>query len=98
MSGGGGSGRKSGEKWVDLDAVIIGIKKGHLRFEIFVDPDLAFDYRRGEDIPIQEILKSYEVYEDAKRGEKATDAIWPRTTGDQWCGEWIAKIEIEKEE
>jgi len=38
MSGGGGSGRKSGEKWVDLDAVIIGIKKGHLRFEIFVDP------------------------------------------------------------
>ena len=75
MSGGGGSGKKSGEKWVELDAVVIGIKKGHLRFEIFVDPDLAFDYRRGEDIPIQEILKSFEVYEDAKRGEKATDSL-----------------------
>jgi len=35
---------------------------------------------------------------ESVRGEKATDAIWPRTTGDQWCGEWIAKIEIEKEE
>ena len=75
MSGGGGSGKKSGEKWVDLDAVVIGMKKGHLRFEIFVDPNLAFDYRRGEDIPIQDILKSYEVYEDAKRGEKATDSL-----------------------
>lgn len=75
MTGGGGSGKKSGDKWVELDAVVIGINKGHLRFEIFVDPNLAFDYRRGEDVPIQEILKSYEVYEDAKRGERATDSL-----------------------
>lgn len=75
MMGRGGSGQKTGDKWVDLDAVVIGLKKGHLRFEIFVDPNLAFDYRRGEEIPIQEILKSYEIYEDAKRGEKATDSL-----------------------
>ncbi|MHA2026675.1 MAG: ribosome assembly factor SBDS [Candidatus Thorarchaeota archaeon] len=75
MSGGGGSGKKSGEKWIELDAVVIGIKKGHLRFELFVDPDLAFDYRRGEDVPLEEILKSYEIYEDAKRGERATDSL-----------------------
>ncbi|NOR39461.1 MAG: ribosome assembly factor SBDS [Candidatus Thorarchaeota archaeon] len=68
-------GKKSGEKWVDIDAVIVGIKKGHLRFEIFVDTDLAFNYRRGEDIPIQDILKSFEIYEDAKRGERATDSL-----------------------
>ncbi len=68
-------GKKSGEKWVDIDAVIVGIKKGHLRFEIFVDPDLAFNYRRGEDIPIQDILKSFEIYEDAKRGERATESL-----------------------
>ncbi|MHA2423676.1 MAG: ribosome assembly factor SBDS [Candidatus Thorarchaeota archaeon] len=72
---GGGSGRKSGDTWLELDAVVVGIKKGHLRFEIFVDPDLAFKYRRGEDIPLEEILKSYEVYEDAKRGERATDML-----------------------
>jgi ribosome maturation protein SDO1 len=72
---GGGSGKKTGEKWVDLDAVVIGLKKGHLRFELFVDPNLAFDYRRGETIPIQDILKSYEVYEDAKRGERATESL-----------------------
>ncbi len=68
-------GKKSGEKWVEIDAVIVGIKKGHLRFEIFVDPDLAFNYRRGEDIPIQDILKSFEIYEDAKRGERATESL-----------------------
>lgn len=75
MMGGGGSGKKSGDTWLELDAVVIGIKKGHLRFEIFVDPNLAFEYRRGEDIPLEEILKSYEVYEDAKRGERATDSL-----------------------
>ncbi len=75
MMGGGGSGKKSGDKWLELDAVVIGIKKGHLRFEIFVDPNLAFEYRRGEDIPLEDILKSYEVYEDAKRGERATDSL-----------------------
>ncbi len=72
---GGGSGKKSGEKWLELDAVVVGIQKGHLRFEIFVDPNLAFEYRRGEDIPLEEILKSYEIYEDAKRGERATDIL-----------------------
>ena len=72
---GGGSGKKTGDTWIDLDAVVIGIQKGHLRFELFVDPNLAFDYRRGEDIPLEDILKSYDVYEDAKRGERATDSL-----------------------
>ena len=72
---GGGSGKKTGDTWIELDAVVIGMKKGHLRFELFVDPNLAFDYRRGEDIPLEDILKSYDVYEDAKRGERATDSL-----------------------
>jgi len=71
----GGSGRKTGDKWVDLDAVVIGLQKGHLRFELLVDPNLAFDYRRGEDIPLEDILKSYHIYEDAKRGEHATETL-----------------------
>lgn len=67
----GGSGRKAGEKWLDLDAVIISMEKNHVHIEIFVDPDLAFEYRRGADIPIEDILKSYEIFEDARRGERA---------------------------
>ncbi len=70
-----GSGRKSGDEWLELDAVVVGMKKGHLRFEMFVDPDLAFDFRRGEDVPIEDILKRYEVYEDAKRGLHASGEL-----------------------
>lgn len=67
--------RKSGDKWLELDAVVIGIKREGNRFELFVDPDLAFDYRRGEEVPLQDILKSYEIYDDAKRGSRATDIL-----------------------
>ena len=67
--------RKSGDKWLELDAVVIGIKREGNRFELFVDPDLAFDYRRGENVPLEDILKSYEIYDDAKRGSRATDIL-----------------------
>jgi len=67
--------RKSGDTWLELDAVVIGIKREGNRFELFVDPDLAFDYRRGEDVPLEDILKSYEIYDDAKRGSRATDIL-----------------------
>jgi len=77
----GGSGRKTGETWLDLDAVVISLKKGSLRFELFVDPDLAFKYRRGEQIPIEDILKSYIVYEDAKRGDHAAESLFDDTFG-----------------
>jgi ribosome maturation protein SDO1 len=76
-----GSGKKTGEKWLDLDAVVVGIQKGHLRYELFVDTDLAFSYRRGEDIPLESILKSYEVYEDARRGEHASEDLLEDTFG-----------------
>ena len=66
---------KTGDKWLDLDAVVVGLKKGHVRFELFVDPNLAFDYRRGNEVRIEDILKSYEIYEDARRGEKATEIL-----------------------
>lgn len=76
-----GSGKKTGEKWLDLDAVVVGIQKGHLRFELFVDADLAFSYRRGEDVSLESILKSYDIYEDARRGEHASADLVEDTFG-----------------
>lgn len=67
--------RKSGDKWLELDAVVVGIQREGNRFELFVDPDLAFDYRRGEEIPMEDILKSFEIYDDAKRGSRATEIL-----------------------
>jgi ribosome maturation protein SDO1 len=78
MSGGD---RRIGETWLDLDAVVIGLKKGPNRFELFVDPDLAFKYRRGEDIPLEDILKSYIVFEDAKRGDHASENLFEDAFG-----------------
>jgi ribosome maturation protein SDO1 len=69
------SGSKTGDKWLELEAVVVGIQKGHLRFEIFVDPDTAFRFRRGEAIPLESILKSYDIYEDARRGLHASEEL-----------------------
>lgn len=42
------------------------------RFEILVDPDLAFKFKEGEKIPIDEILVGDYIYKDAKKGDKAS--------------------------
>lgn len=76
-----GSGTKAGDKWVKLEAIVIGLQKGHLRFELLVDPDLAFRYRRGEDVPLEDVLKSYDIYEDAKRGGHASMELVKDTFG-----------------
>jgi len=78
MSGGD---RRIGETWLDLDAVVVSLKKGPNRFEMFVDPDLAFKYRRGEEIPIEDILKSYIVFEDARRGDHASENLFEDAFG-----------------
>ena len=78
MSGGD---RRIGETWLDLDAVVVSLKKGPNRFELFVDPDLAFKYRRGEEIPIEDILKSYIVFEDARRGDHASENLFEDAFG-----------------
>ncbi len=70
-----GSGAKTGDKWLELNAVVIGLDKDGRRFEILVDPDLAFRFRRGEDIPLEDILKIYTVYEDARRGVHASEEL-----------------------
>ena len=38
------------------DAVIARLESYGERFEILVDPELAADYKRGEDIDLEEIL------------------------------------------
>jgi ribosome maturation protein SDO1 len=55
------------------DAVIARLEYYGERFEILVDPDLASDLKRGEDIQIEEILAVEEVFKDAKKGDKASE-------------------------
>lgn len=67
-------------KKLDLSNKSLGrIKRGNLRFEIIIDPKIAFRYRMGqidlEDINFHTLLEIDTVFTDAKKGEKASEDI-----------------------
>ncbi len=55
------------------DAVIARIEKSGMRFEIMVDPELALDFRKGSDIPLENVLAVREVFKDVGNGERASE-------------------------
>ncbi|HUW66630.1 MAG TPA: ribosome assembly factor SBDS [Candidatus Nanoarchaeia archaeon] len=55
------------------DAVIARLKKGGKQFEVYVDPEGAFSLKRGDDIPIENILAAEEVFENASRGDRPAE-------------------------
>ena len=69
-----GSGAMRGEKRLGLDkAGIIRYETHGERFEILVDPHLAWEYRQGKNVLINDVVMAYVVFEDALRGKHATD-------------------------
>jgi ribosome maturation protein SDO1 len=69
MSGLGGM---RGEKRVDLgDAALARLETHGYRFEVIVDPKLAWNFKQGEEIAIREILEGVTIFEDALRSKKA---------------------------
>ncbi len=74
MSGMGGI---RGEKRVDLgDAALARLETHGHRFEIIVDPKLAWSYKQGAKIDLREVLRGETIFEDALRSKKApTDAL-----------------------
>jgi ribosome maturation protein SDO1 len=55
------------------DAVIARLEYYGERFEVLVDPDLASDFKRGENVQIEDILAVEEVFKDAKKGDRASE-------------------------
>lgn len=55
------------------DAVIARLESYGERFEILVDAELAADYKRGEDIAIEDVLAVEEVFKDAHKADKASE-------------------------
>jgi len=49
------------------------LKKGGETFEIVVEPALAIDLKKGEEVDIREVLKSEQVFSDAKKGLLASE-------------------------
>ncbi|MBS3056335.1 MAG: ribosome assembly factor SBDS [Candidatus Aenigmarchaeota archaeon] len=54
-------------------AVIAKIERNNKRFEILVDPLLAYDLRQGRSVSIQNMLAVSHVYADSKKGMRASD-------------------------
>ena len=50
-------------------AVIARLQKGEEKFEILVDPKLAFELKKGEDVRIEDVLAYPAIYKDARKGE-----------------------------
>jgi ribosome maturation protein SDO1 len=55
------------------DAVIARLEYYGEHFEILVDPDLASDFKRGENIEFDTILAVEEIFKDARKGYKASE-------------------------
>lgn len=53
-------------------AVIARYEKFGKKFEILVDPEKAVDLKSGKEIPLENILAVQEVFEDAKKGLRAS--------------------------
>ncbi len=63
------------------DAVIARLEYYGERFEVLVDPDLASDFKRGENIKIEETLAVEEVFKDAKKGDKSSEESMNKAFG-----------------
>ncbi|MHA1713849.1 MAG: ribosome assembly factor SBDS [Candidatus Ranarchaeia archaeon] len=69
-----GAGAIRGEKRVGIDkAAVVRYEVGHERFEILVDPNLAWEYRQGKDIPVNDIVMGFVVFENALKGKRASE-------------------------
>jgi len=88
----------SGERrqYIDLEKkALVRYNYRNQKFEIIVDPESALDFKRGKDVPINEIVEGFIVFHNATKGEKASSAILEDIfgTADE---EAVVKIILEK--
>lgn len=55
------------------DAVIARLEYYGEHFEILVDPDLAADFKRGQEVDLEKVLAVEEIFKDARKGDKASE-------------------------
>ncbi len=73
------------------NTLIARLEKGGEKFEILVDPKLGYDYKTGVRKDFTNVLMSDEVFKDANKGERQTDAVLKKAFGTEDVQE-IAKI------
>ena len=78
---------------VSLDkAIIARLKTGGETFELYVDPNLAVEYKKGASVPLGERLAVQEVFKDASAGKKAAEENMKKVLGTSDLAEVVDKI------
>jgi len=54
-------------------AVIAKLIKNGEKFEILVDPEKAMELRSGKEFPLEDLIASEEIFEDARKGTRASN-------------------------
>jgi ribosome maturation protein SDO1 len=62
-------------------AVTARLVKAGQKFEILVDPDKALEVKMGKDVPLDSLIASEDVYEDVKKGLRASSENINKTFG-----------------
>lgn len=73
-------------------AVIARYEKFGKKFEILVDPEKAVDFRSGKTLNVEEILAVEEIFEDAKKGLRASREELKKVFGSENVKEITEKI------
>ncbi|WP_094227973.1 ribosome assembly factor SBDS [Methanolobus psychrotolerans] len=67
---------------VSLDgSVTARLKKGKNHFEVFVDPEGAFAFKRGENLNIEDIIAVESIFSDANQGDHVAESDLVSTFG-----------------
>ncbi|HUU78257.1 MAG TPA: ribosome assembly factor SBDS [candidate division Zixibacteria bacterium] len=88
----------SGERrqYIDLEKkALVKYNYRNQKFEIIVDPEAALEYKKGGDIPLNDIVEGYTVFHNASKGEKASEVILEQTF-ETTSEEEIVQIILEK--
>ncbi|MCX6767856.1 MAG: ribosome assembly factor SBDS [Candidatus Micrarchaeota archaeon] len=63
------------------NTIIARLEKGGEKFEILVDPKLAYDYKTGARKDLANVLLAEEVFKDARKGDRQTSSALQKAFG-----------------
>jgi ribosome maturation protein SDO1 len=83
---------------VTLDKAVVAKLKAHGElFEILVDPDKAYDLKKGADVKMEDVLAVEDVFENASRGDRIPEEDLIKAFGTTSVPEIARKIIMEGE-
>jgi ribosome maturation protein SDO1 len=63
------------------DALIIRLEKAGERFELFADPNKVYEYKKGKEMGLNDILAAFEIFKDGRKGDTQSDDALKKAFG-----------------